>query len=195
MALPSVPVGGVMVGLPTEPVAATPFYRVVNAVWPDLLNAKTLIAPVRNGVDRHSGRMLSGWDHVEQSMHVIFATGFHERILRRWVGSFVPHILGETFVARIVTRFHWAMAVAIDLWEPNYRIMQVYFMGDALEESWRPQSFDVVGEFRLGHAFFRTEGSYRPRAHLGDITPYRMRAAGLISRGGDPLWDPALGTR
>lgn len=192
MALPPVPVGGIMVGLPTEPIAATPFYRVVNAVWPDLLNEKSLIAPVRNGVNRHTGRIIQGWDHVEQSMRVIFATGYHERILRRWVGSFVPHILGETFVPRIVTRFHWAMAVAIDLWEPNYRIMQVYFMGEALE-SWKPESFDVVGEFRLGHAFFRTEGSYRPRAHLGDSAPYRMRAAGLISRGGEPIWDPAMG--
>jgi uncharacterized protein len=192
MALPPVPVGGVMVGLPVEPAAATPYYRVVNAIWPDLLNSKALIVPARNGVDRHTGRMLSGWAHVEQSMQVIFATGYHERILRRWVGSFVPHILGETFVQRIITRFHWAMAVAIDLWEPNYRIQTIYFMGDALE-SWSPQNFDAASEFRLGHAIFRTEGTYRPRAHLGDITPYRMRAAGLISRGGSPIWDPALG--
>ena len=52
MALPPVPVGGIMVGLPEEPFNATPFYRIVNAVWPDLLNQKTLIAPVRNGVNR-----------------------------------------------------------------------------------------------------------------------------------------------
>jgi uncharacterized protein len=192
MALPPAPEGGVLVGLPTEPVEATPFYREVNAIWPDLLNQKSLIAPARNGVNRLTGRMLQGWDHVEQSMEVIFATPFHERILRRWVGSYVPHILGESFVERIVTRFHWAMAVAIDLWEPNYRIQTVFFMGDALQ-SWSPQTFDVAGEFRLGHAYFRTEGSYRPRAHLGDPTPYRQRTIGLISRGGSPIWDPALG--
>ena len=193
MALPPVPVGGIMVGLPEEPFNATPFYRIVNAVWPDLVNQKTLIAPVRNGVNRDTGMLLQGWEHVEQSMKVIFATPFHERILREWVGSFVPHILGELAVPRVITRFHWAMAVSIDLWEPNYRIQTVFFMGDALE-SWSPASFDTVGEFRLGHVFFRTEGQYRPRAHLGDATPYRRRAADLISRGGETLWDPALGS-
>jgi phage baseplate assembly protein W len=193
MALPPVPVGGILTGLPTEPTEATRFYRVVNAVWPDLLNQKSLISPVRNGVNRETGMLLQGWEHVEQSMKVIFATPFHERILRQWVGSMVPHLLGEIAVSRVITRFHWAMAVAIDLWEPNYRIQTVFFMGDALE-SWKPQTFDVIGEFRLGHAFFRTEGSYRPRAHLGDTTPYQQKAIGLISRGGDPIWDPALGS-
>lgn len=192
MALPPVPVGGIMVGLPTEPTEATRFYRVVNAIWPDLLNQKSFIAPVRNGVNRETGGLMQGWDHVEQSMKVIFATPFHERILRRWVGSYVPHILGETFVPRIVTRFHWSMAVSLDLWEPNYRITTVFFMGDALE-SWSPESFDVAGEFRLGHAWFRTEGQYRPRGHLGDSTPYYRRASALLSRGGEDLWDPAMG--
>lgn len=194
MSLPPVPVGGVMVGLPTEPPEATPYYRIVNAVWPDLLNQKSMIAPVRNGVNRETGQLIQGWDHVEQSMKVIFATPFHQRILRQWVGSFVPHILGESMVARIITRFHWAMAVAIDLWEPNYRIQTVYFMDAAVVADWStaPQTFDIVGEFRLGHAYFRTEGSYRPRGHLGDNTPYIQRSAGLISHGGTPIWDPAF---
>lgn len=193
MALPPVPAGQITVGLPTESQNASHYYRVVNAIWPDLLNKQAIIAPVRNGVNRSTGRILQGWAHVEQSMQVIFMTPFHERILRRWVGSMVPHILGELMTPRIITRFHWAMGVSIDLWEPNYRIQTVYFMGDALH-SWSPQTFDVAGEFRLGHAFFRTEGSYRPRAHLGDTTPYHRRAAGLIGYGGQPFWDPAFGS-
>lgn len=196
MAVPALPGGGFLPppgGLPTEPENATPFYRVVNAIWPDLLNQRSLIAPARNGVNRETGQLMQGWDHVEQSMNTIFNTPFHERILRRWVGSFVPHILGEIAVPRVITRFHWAMAVSIDMWEPNYRIQTVYYMGDALE-SWAPQEFDVAGEFRLGHAYFRTEGSYRPRAHLGDPTPYARRANTLVSRGGD-IWDPARGGR
>ena len=181
-----------MVGLPEESAHASRYYRVVNAIWPDLLNQKSIIAPVRNGVNRSTGQLIQGFDHVEQSMHTIFATAFHERILRRWVGSFVPHILGELFTQRIITRFHWAMVVGLDLWEPNYRIQTVWFMDQALE-NWAPKTFDVAGEFRLGHAMFRTEGSYRPRAHLGDSTPYHRRAAALISRGGETLWDPAFG--
>lgn len=179
-------------GLPEELGKASAYYRVVNAIWPDLLNQKSLIAPVRNGVNRMTGQLMQGWDHVEQSMQVIFATGFHERILRRWCGSYVPHILGEIAVPRIITRFHWAMAEGIELWEPNYRIQTVFFM-DAAIEKWQPtQNFDVAGEFRIGHVFFRTEGNYRPRAHLGDSTPYRRKANSLITHGGE-VWDPALG--
>ncbi len=196
MALPPAPGGGYLPppgGLPTEGANATPFYRVVNAIWPDLLNQRSLISPARNGVNRETGRLMQGWEHVDQSMRTIFETPFHERILRRWVGSFVPHILGEIGTPRIITRFHWAMAVSIDMWEPNYRIQTVYFMGNALE-SWQPEAFDAAGEFRLGHAYFRTEGSYRPRAHLGDPTPYARRADSLISRGAE-MWDPAMGGR
>jgi Bacteriophage baseplate protein W len=175
-----------------EAETASKYYRVVNAIWPDLLNQKSLIAPARNGVNRYTGQLMQGWDHVEQSMQTIFDTPFHDRILRRWVGSFVPHILGEIMVPRVITRFHWAIAVSLDLWEPNYRIQTVLFMDSAIED-WQPKQsdFDVAGEFRIGHAYFRTEGSYRPRGHLGDPSPYARRANSLISRGGE-IWDPAL---
>jgi phage baseplate assembly protein W len=180
--------GGDMRGLPPEPPEATPYYRVVNAIWPDLLNNRAVISPSRNGVNRLTGRMMQGWDHVEQSMEVIFITPFHERILRRWVGSYVPYVLGETYATRIVTRFFWAIAVSIDLWEPNFRIKQVHYMGEALGKA--PAKLDAVGEYRLGHGIFRTEGIYRPRAHLGDPSPYQPRAVGLIGLGTE-IWDPA----
>jgi phage baseplate assembly protein W len=184
--------GGDMRGLPAEPSQATPYYREINAIWPDLLNQRALISPARNGVNRETGKIWQGWDHVEQSMKVIFATPFHERILRRWVGSYVPYILGETYVQRIVTRFFWAISVSIDLWEPNYRIKQVFFMNDALGE-WSPKTLDAVGEYRLGHGIFRTEGVYRPRAHLGDSSVYQPRAVAIVGHGTE-IWDPAIAT-
>jgi hypothetical protein len=170
------------------PVVDNQFFRSVNAIWPGLLNGQAIISPARNGMDRKTGKLLQGWDHVSQSMEVIFATPFHERVLRRWVGSFVPILLGETFVARVVTRFYWAIVAAIDLWEPNYRIKQVYFMGDALTQ-WSPLTTTSAADMiRLGEAIFRNEGVYRPRAHLGDFTQYMQKQSGLIGRG-DLLWD------
>jgi hypothetical protein len=170
------------------PVVDNQFYRSVNAIWPDLLGGKVIISPARNGMDRRTGKLKQGWDHVQQSMEVIFATPFHERVLRRWVGSFVPVLLGETYVARIVTRFYWAIASSIDLWEPNYRIKQIYYMGDALQQ-WSPLTTASAADMiRLGQAIFRNEGIYRPRAHLGDFTQYMQKQSGLIGRG-DQLWD------
>jgi len=172
--------------LPTDPLA-TPYFDVVNAIWPGLRDQTAFIAPSRNGMDRRTGKLLQGWDHVEQSLELIFATPFHERVLRRWVGSFVPHILGESLVPRVVTRFFWAIASAIDIWEPNYRIKQVYFMGDALLQ-WSASTLASADLIRLGQTLFRQEGIYRPRAHLGDFTPYVTKYNATVSRGAN-LWD------
>lgn len=178
--------------LPNDPLA-TPYFDTVNAIWPGLRDQTAFISPARNGMDRRTGKLLQGWDHVQQSLELIFATPFHERVLRRWVGSFVPHILGESMVPRVITRFFWAIASGIDIWEPNYRIKQVFFMGPALD-SWMTikgptaQSLASADLIRLGQAIFRQEGVYRPRAHLGDFTPYVTRYNATISRGAN-LWD------
>jgi uncharacterized protein len=159
------------------------------AQWPDLQRGRVPLAPVRVGMDRRTGKMLIGWDHVIMCMFVIFATRFHERVLRRWVGSFVPHILGESAVPRIITRFYWAIASAIDLWEPNYRIkrVRIAFRGRVTEAV---DSLTSAEELRSGKVTFRNEGVYRPRAHLGDETPEGQRKIGFVGRG-QGLWDRA----
>ena len=170
------------------PSTSNQWFRTINAIWPDLLNARATIAPARNGMNRDTGKLMQGWDHVEQSMKVIFATPFHERVLRRWVGSFVPILLGRTYIARIILRFFWAIASAIDLWEPNYRIKQVQYMGAALS-GWAPlPNASAAGLIRLGQAIFRSVGVYRPRAHLGDFTPAVQKQISLVGRGND-IWD------
>lgn len=164
------------------------YFDVVNAMWPDLAAGRAIIAPPRNGVNRKTGKICQGWEHTEQSMEVIFATRFHERVLRRWVGSFVPHILGESAVKRIFTRFFWAIVSAIDLWEPNYRIKQVHVMGNALNGVTPDQRIDAAGLLRIGEVIFRQEGVWMPRGHLGDFTPYQTKNAGLIGNDSQ-MWD------
>lgn len=164
------------------------YYDPNLAMWPDLLQGRKPLAPVRIGVHRKTGKVLMGWDYVRQSMEVIFATPFHTRVLRRYVGSFVPHILGESAVPRIITRFYWAIASAIDLWEPCYRIKRVLFQGFAIGDAWSPVQTTGAELLRLGHVIFRNEGVYMPRGHLGDFTPESQRMIGLVGRGSN-LWD------
>jgi uncharacterized protein len=166
------------------PASTSPLgFRVVNAIWPDLLRQQSNISPPRNGMDKYTGKLLQGWPHVEQSMSTIFSTPFHERVLRRWVGSFVPSLLGENYIARIILRFYWALASAIDLWEPDFRITQVQYMGDALA-GWSPLPSVSADELiRQGQAIFRNMGVWRPRAHLGDVTPYQQKNIEMVGRG------------
>lgn len=150
-------------------------YDPTLAAWPELRQATVLLAPVRVGVDRRTGKMTVGWKHVLQSMEVIFETRFHERALRRWVGSFVPHLLGENATERVITRFYWAITSSIDLWEPNYSIRQIRIAE-------RPDGSELTStnEMRQGQLSTRNEGVYKPRGHLGDPTPENRRSFGLI---------------
>lgn len=143
--------------------------------WPELRQETRILSPVRVGVDRNTGKVIVGWKHVTQSLTVIFMTRFHERVLRRWVGSFVPHILGENSITRNITRFYWAIASAVDLWEPNYSIKMV-----RVSKRGNGSELTSADELRQGDLQTRNEGVYKPRGHLGDPTPETRRSFGLI---------------
>lgn len=116
------------------------------------------------GLDHTTGRSLDGWDHLKQSIAVILSTRIGERIMRRTFGAEVPRLLGEPLVPRTVLRFFTAIIVAIELWEPRYRIARIRTAaGENATDRARLQG-------RLGIAI---EGEYRPRAHLGDFSPER----------------------
>jgi len=156
-------------------------------IWPDLRYGRIILNPVRIGMDRFTGKMLTGWDHVIQSMLLIFSTRYHERVLRRYAGSFVPHMIGENATETTIARVYWSIAHGLDLWEPNYRVQRVR-VGSRSDGS----SLTSAEELRTGHLTTQTEGIYRPRAHLGDESPEVKRTVGLISRGYN-VWDRAPG--
>ncbi|MGV1352836.1 GPW/gp25 family protein [Klebsiella pneumoniae] len=112
------------------------------------------------GIDRKTGRLLTGWAHVMQSLEVIFTTRFGERVMRRWFGSFIPKILGENMTPSTILKFWTAICVAIDLWEPRYKVTRITPFGN-------PEGM------RQGALGFQIDGVYMPRGHLGDKTPER----------------------
>jgi len=156
-------------------------------MWPDLKEGRIVLNPVRIGVDRYTGKMLTGWDHVIQSMLLIFSTRYHERVLRRWAGSFVPHLIGENATETTIMRFYWAIATGLDLWEPNYRIQRVR-VGTRADGS----ILTSAEELRTGRLTTSSEGVYRPRGHIGDNSPEGRRSVGLVSRGFN-VWEHGPG--
>jgi len=128
------------------------------------------------GIDATSGRIVNGWAHVLQSLSDIYTTGFGERVIREWYGSFVPHLLGRLITPEEVTPFFVAITSAIEQWEPRYRVSEI----------------KVLKATRDGALHFYIDGEYRPRAMFGDFTVEGARrvngsvnAAGLIIRAGE----------
>ena len=119
------------------------------------------------GIDRETGKPLSGWPHVAQSLGVIFTTRFGDRVMRRWVGSLVPNLLGENMTQETFVKFFAAVGAALEF-EPRVRLIKVL-----------PLSVS-----RDGRAEIRMEVEYRPRGHLGDFTPAGRKRVAFDVDGG-----------
>lgn len=106
------------------------------------------------GFNRHSGRLLTDWAHVQQSIEVILTTPLGSRVMRRDFGSELYDLVDRKMTSRLVLALYAASAVAIRRWEPRFRLTRA-----AVTES------GATG--RLGLALY---GTYYPRGHLGDYS-------------------------
>lgn len=133
------------------------------------------------GMCRHTGRLIGAWEHTVQSMEVIFTTRFHERVMRRWFSSLLPHILGESIVPSTLVRIFAGLVQSLTVKEFN-AFLQKY---DAREPRFvvtKITPFNNSPEtLRQGTFRLRIEGIFRPRAHLGDLTPAGRKHFYLVS--------------
>lgn len=111
------------------------------------------------GMNRDTGQLLDGWDHVAQSVFDIFTKPFFEQCMRPYVGSHAVRILGQNVVPQTVMRVQWAIAMAIDLFEPRLT----------------PKNIQMLDADRTGASSWVIEVIYRPRALEGDFTPAGVR--------------------
>lgn len=111
------------------------------------------------GLNAATGRIVTGWAHVVQSLRDIFDTRFGSRVMREWYGSFVPNLLGRLITPQEVTPYFTAITSAIEQWEPRFRVTRI----------------QVVKVTRDGQLHFFLDGEYRPRAVYGDYTPQGAR--------------------
>lgn len=112
------------------------------------------------GIDRFTGKPISDWTHVVQSIIVILQTHFGERVMRRTFGSAVPGVLGQNLTPSTLLKFYTAIAIAIAIWEPRFRVRSFVY----------PNNENSPDYLRQGKIGIRMVGDYRPRALQGDFT-------------------------
>lgn len=107
-----------------------------------------------SGVDRRTGEPLTGWPWVVQSIVFLMTTPYFSVVMAPWLGSPAHRLIGELANVRNAQRFRWALAMAIDLFVPNFEVSGI----------------DLVTLDETGATEWVIDGTYWPRGHLGDFT-------------------------
>lgn len=113
------------------------------------------------GIDRYTGRVLTGLDHVRQSVHTLFSTRIGSRVMRRLYGFVGLALLGRANVTPAeLLRFTAAVHLAIALWEPRLDSLRVFY----------PARDNGVDKARQGKVGMVMRARYYPNALQGDRT-------------------------
>ncbi len=114
-----------------------------------------------NGIDRRTFKVLTGLDHVRQSVEVIFSTPLMARIMRRTFGFAGLPLLGrQNLTPDVLLRFYTAIHIALELWEPRLDSLRAYY----------PQGQNTPEGWRQGKLGLRLQADYMPNALQGDTT-------------------------
>lgn len=107
------------------------------------------------GFNRETGALLSGFDHVRQSIGVILSTPIGSRVMRREFGSELFDLIDRPMTDKVILAIYSAAVTAIARWEPRYSVTGIR----------------VTGAQADGTLSIEFAGIYYPRGHLGDFTP------------------------
>jgi phage baseplate assembly protein W len=83
------------------------------------------------GMDRATGKRLSGDAHLAQSIGDILSTPIGSRVMRRDYGSMLFEMVDQPLNALGRLRIVAAVADALRRWEPRFLLKRVQLLGDA----------------------------------------------------------------
>lgn len=107
------------------------------------------------GIDRRTGKVLTGWAHVVQSIEDILTTPVLTRVMRRLYGSDTPKLIDAPMNQASLLALYVAIAEALAAWEPRYELKHIGFTAASAD----------------GAASIALSGIYYPLGHKGDRTP------------------------
>lgn len=78
-----------------------------------------------NGMNAHTGRAISGVDHLKQSIIDILTTPIGTRVMRRNYGSRLYQLVDAPMNNATLVDLYSATAEALAQWEPRFRLSRV----------------------------------------------------------------------
>ncbi|WP_029074412.1 GPW/gp25 family protein [Kaistia adipata] len=117
-----------------------------------------------SGFGRDAGAVLSGFDHVRQSIGVILTTPIGSRVMRREFGSELFDLIDRPMTDQVILAIYSAAVMAIARWEPRYAVL----------------GCKLTTASASGALSLELSGVYYPRGHLGDFTPEGGDASMII---------------
>ncbi|ATO57131.1 GPW/gp25 family protein [Bartonella sp. 1-1C] len=82
---------------------------------------------MNSGMDRTTGKPLSGIDHLRQSILDILTTRIGTRVMRRDYGSRIAELIDAPVNNAFAVALYAAIAEALDKWEPRFKLKQIDF--------------------------------------------------------------------
>lgn len=120
--------------------------------------------PSSTGINAVTGKRLSDWDHVQQSIRIILTTPIGSRVMRRDFGSRLPDLIDAKMVDRNILAIYSASAEAINKWEPRFRMRY-----GAVSRA------DATGVIAV-----EITGTYYPNGHRGDYSVAEDRSTRIV---------------
>ena len=94
------------------------------------------------GMDQNTGKILSGLDHLRQSIRLILSTPIGSRVMLPTFGSDVVDLVDERMTTANELRLYSATIDAIERWEPRIEIESVRLSS---ESDLGIISLDIIG--------------------------------------------------
>ncbi|WP_182417148.1 GPW/gp25 family protein [Bartonella sp. HY038] len=106
------------------------------------------------GFGRNRIETLDGFDHVRQSLAILFSTPLNSRVMRRDFGCELQDLIDRPLSDQIILAAYSAIVTACALWEPRYQI----------------SNCSITNSNEAGQVAILLKGDYYPRGHLGDFS-------------------------
>jgi phage baseplate assembly protein W len=107
-----------------------------------------------NGTNASTGKLLTGLDHLRQSIADILTTPIGTRVMRRDYGSRLYELVDAPMNGKTITDIYAATAEALQTWEPRIQVTQVLLTSAGAGQL----SIDVAGIYKPNGQAVKIDG-------------------------------------